>query len=278
MRILVLSDLHREIWCRPHTRSAADEAYWPFDKIDLAISRPDVVVLAGDIDVGARAISWADETFPDLPVIYVHGNHEGYGHQLDVVRAEITAACQTTGHVHHLDRGELIMDGVRFLGAALWTDFRLYGADAVERAWHAAAMLMNDYRQIRLASGDDRTLTPDDTIGWHRADRDWVAERLTQPFEGKTVVVTHMAPSERSIAEPFKGDRLSPAFASNVEHLVEMADLWIHGHVHNACDYRIGDKGRVVCNPLGYPGRFIGEPPENQGFNPSLVIDLESLD
>jgi len=68
--------------------------------------------------------------------------------------------------------------------------------------------------------------------------------------------------------------RRTCAFASNLDRLVEKADLWIHGHVHDPCDYRNGDRGRVVCNPLGYPGRFAGEPPENIGFNPNLIVDL----
>lgn len=50
--------------------------------------------------------------------------------------------------------------------------------------------------------------------------------------------------------------------------------LWVHGHMHNASDYVIGDT-RVVCNPKGYPGEKNGE-----GlcyFNPCKVVDVESL-
>ena len=64
MRLLILSDLHRELW--------HDQA----PKCDPTANRPDVVILAGDIDTGARAIEWAARQFTDLPVLYVHGNHE----------------------------------------------------------------------------------------------------------------------------------------------------------------------------------------------------------
>ena len=57
MRLLILSDLHHEIW-REHAVV-----------IDPAISKPDVVILAGDIDLGARAVDWAARTFPGLPVL-----------------------------------------------------------------------------------------------------------------------------------------------------------------------------------------------------------------
>ena len=274
MRLLILSDLHREIWCREQTRSPGDGKTEPLDRIDPSTSRPDVVVLAGDIDVGSRAIRWADETFRGIPVIYVHGNHEGYGHSIEPVVADIAAACKATDHVHYLNMGELVLDGVRFLGATLWTDFQLYGEQAGGQAMDDAASFMNDYRLIRLAGEDYRRLSPIDTVRWHVAERTWLASRLVEPFEGKTVVVTHMAPSERSIAEKFRGDSLTPAFASHLDHLVDQADLWVHGHVHHSLDYRVGRRGRVVCNPLGYPGRPGEGSPENPKFDPNLIVEV----
>src|SRR5690606_36371790 len=115
MRLLILSDLHREIWCQSRAWAVGDEALNPFNSIDLSISQPDVVVLAGDIDVGTRGVRWADEKFPVLPVIYVHGNHEGYGHNIDTLAKEITSASASTGHIQHLNRGEQIIGHVRFL-------------------------------------------------------------------------------------------------------------------------------------------------------------------
>lgn len=270
MRLLVLSDLHREIWCRPQGPSGYLDG---FPRIDLKVSRPDVVILAGDIDVGAKAVAWADEVFAGLPVVYVSGNHEGYGCNLDEVQDEIEVAARATSHVHYLNRRGLVIEGVRFLGATLWTDFKLYGKEFYRAAVHDAGKQMNDYQRIRLAKKGYRKLRPSDTEGWHFEQRVWLTERLAEPFEGKTVVVTHMAPSERSIADEFQGDTLSPAFASNLDPLVEHADLWVHGHVHSSFDYQVG-RGRVVCNPLGYPGRHDRIRPENHSFDPNLVIEI----
>jgi len=271
MRLLILSDLHREIWYRTSPRPEG----WvdPFPPIDLAVSRPDVVILAGDIDVGARAVEWATQAFARVPVLYVHGNHEGYGHHLDDVQKDIAMACAASGHVHFLDRSERVIGGVRFLGATLWTDFKLYGKEASVLAKYDAGQWMNDYKRIRLAKKGYRKLRPDDTEQWHFRDRVWIEERLAEPFDGKTVVITHMAPSERSIAEEYKGDSCSPAFASNLDHPVERADLWIHGHVHHSLDYRIGG-GRVVCNPLGYPGRADRIRPENPVFDQNFIVEI----
>lgn len=199
MRLLILSDLHREIWYRTQTRYKGSVD--PCPKIDLSISRPDVVILAGDIDVGTRAVAWADQAFPGLPVVYVNGNHEGYGQKLDEVQDEISEACEATGHVHYLNRRELVIGSVRFLGAALWTDFKLYGKEFHRAAVYDAGTLMNDYRRIRLGKQGYRKLKPRDTEQWHFEDRTWLESRLAEAFDGKTVAQsrtsTRATPSPR---------------------------------------------------------------------------------
>lgn len=196
MRILILSDIHAEVWREaPREAQSLLSATHP----DLSKSMPDVVILAGDIDVGDRAVIWADENFPGLPVIYVHGNHEAYGDKIDTLKVKLADSCAATGHVHFLDRSELVIGGIRFLGATLWTDFQLLGADSAEQAMHCAAAEMNDYRKIRIAKAGFRKIRPLDAALWHSEDRRWLQERLEQPFDGSTIVVTHMAPSLRSV-------------------------------------------------------------------------------
>jgi predicted phosphodiesterase len=271
VRLLILSDLHREIWYREQTRYEGQVDHFPI--IDLACSRPDVVVLAGDIDVGDRAVTWADETFSGLPVVYVHGNHEGYGHALDELQRDIGNACSRTETVHYLNRRELVLGDVRFIGTTLWTDFMLHGKELHILAVDEAAARMNDYRRVRMNSELDRHLTPDDTARLHREDLAWLDATLARPFGGKTVVVTHMAPSARSIPARYRDGLISAAFASNLDHLVERADLWVHGHTHSPADYTIGSC-RVICNPLGYPSRDGFELPENREFSPNLIVEV----
>lgn len=261
MRILVLSDLHLELW----------REYAP--RIAPSVSRPDVVVLAGDIDLGARAVEWATQTFPGLPVLYVHGNHEAYGKNLEDVQEEITQACQESKHVHFLDRGEFRLGNVRFLGASLWTDFKLFGDDTRPAAMYEAEAVMADYKRIRLAKHRYRKLRATDTAQLHAAHRLWLREKLAEPHNGKTVVVTHMAPSAKSLADRFASDLVSAAYASRLENLAEMADVWIHGHMHDSFDYRIG-KCRVVCNPCGYMKH--GGQGENPAFDPNFIVELDA--
>lgn len=189
MRLLILSDLHLEVW----------REYAP--AIRLSESRPDVVILAGDIHTRARAMPWATATFPGLPVLYVHGNHEGYGHNLDDAQNDIAVACAATGHVHFLQCSEHRIGNIRFLGKPLWTDFRLFGDDRRPEAMALSGAAMNDYRRIRLAAQNYRKLRPNDTARWHQAQRWWLEQQLALPFGGRTVVITHMAPSFLSVSE-----------------------------------------------------------------------------
>lgn len=259
MRLLILSDLHLELW-REHA-----------PKIDLAASRPDMVILAGDIHVGAKAVGWAAATFPGLPVLYVHGNHEGYGHNLDSVQDEILAASVATDNVHFLSCNEYIQNGVRFLGATMWTDFRLFGDDERPACMREAEAVMTDYKRIRLAKKGYRKLRAADTAQFHAIEKSWLTKKLYEPFEGQTVVITHMAPSMRSVAVQFLHDVASASYASRLDDLVEKADLWIHGHMHESSDYVIG-KCRVVCNPCGYMNR--DRSAENSLFDSNFVIEL----
>ena len=75
-----------------------------------------------------------------------HGNHEHYRGVVEDRLEEGLATARRTG-IHFLNASTVTLDGVRFAGAALWTDFALYG----DREWalHAAGTGMNDYRLIR---------------------------------------------------------------------------------------------------------------------------------
>jgi predicted phosphodiesterase len=259
MRLLVLSDLHREIW----------KDLGP--KIDLTVSRPDVVILAGDIDTGARAVGWAAQTFTGLPVVYVHGNHEAYGHRLEEMQRDIATACAATSNVHFLNCGEFRHGNVRFLGATLWTDFDLFGDDARLKCMREAEATMNDYQCIRLSEAGNRKLRPSDTIDFHIQQKSWLSKMLKEVHNGPTVVITHMAPSFGSIANRFADDDVSAAFASRLDGMVSQADVWIHGHMHDSFDYVV-EGCRVVCNPLGYQKRSGNA--ENPEFDPAFVVEI----
>jgi len=248
MRLHILSDLHLEIG-----------AFEP-PKVDA-----DVVVLAGDIHVGLEGVKWAQIQWPETPVIYVAGNHEYYHHEVPKLTDKLRQLCAGT-NIHFLENADVMIGGIVFLGCTLWTDFQLAG-DA-PRARALADRGMADYFEINV-TGQNRCLHPDDTERLHFESRRWLEQQLAKVSSTRTVIVTHHAPSPRSIPPWHDGSGLNPAFVSNLDTFIEASSvpLWIHGHTHHGVDYRIGNT-RVLANQRGYT---VG-PVKN--FVPDLVIDI----
>jgi predicted phosphodiesterase len=253
MKLNLLSDLHLRQGSLPLPRNDAD-----------------VVVLAGDIDRPAEALAWARGF--DKPVIYVPGNHEHYGDTVESTLAALRDEADGTG-VHVLDRDVVVIGGVRFLGTTLWTDFRLGGdGDARAAAVRDAVRLIRDFSRIRRGAGSDAAFTPDDAAALFEQDARWLRRMLATACDGPTVVITHHAPSLRSIHPRFAGSPLNACFVSDAEDLLDggRAALWIHGHTHDSFDYVVNGT-RVVCNPRGYARNGVNE---NPAFDPDLCIDV----
>ncbi|MGH7058070.1 MAG: metallophosphoesterase, partial [Acetobacteraceae bacterium] len=208
-----------------------------------------------------------------IPGVLIAGNHEHYdtlgrpGATFGQTLAELHAeAARSSGQIKFLECESIAIAGVRFLGCTLWTDFALYG-DAEFAATHAHAW-MTDFEVIANRAG--HRFTPTDACNEFVAAWKFLEEELANSFEGPTVVVTHHAPSLNSVPPRFRTDLLSAAYASNVDDLVarSSAALWIHGHIHDSCDYTLG-KTRVLCNPRGYHGIEL-----NPRFDPRLVVEV----
>lgn len=248
MKIRVLSDLHLE-----------------FGALELRPGDEDVVVLAGDIHVGDKGVKWAAQTFA-APVVYVPGNHEYYGGSLGKTFQYLQRAAAGT-RVHVLNNAEVVLGGVRFLGTTLWTDYRLTG-NAPLAEWDAQTT-MSDFKKIR-DEGYSR-LRPHTLVRHHAASRAFLHAALHSGQDQPTVVISHHAPSELSIAERYRdaSDHLSAAYASRLEHMMgPPAVLWVHGHTHDSFDYDIAGT-RVMCNPRGYHGNRT-----NPEFNPDLRVTV----
>lgn len=253
MKLQLLSDLHLSVCPMepPHTDA-------------------DVVVLAGDLHRPAAAMAWARQL--GRPTLYVAGNHEFYGGDLVTTLRELREHAEGTP-VRMLERQAWCQDGVRFLGCTLWSDYRLY-ADAAERelGLKQAKELVRDFSRIRAAPGSDELFTPELSQRIFDESVAWLEEQFAQRHDGPTVVVTHFAPSRGSIHQRFAGSPLNACFVSDLEQNIArwQPQLWLHGHVHDSFDYRIG-RTRVVANPRGYApaGRT-----ENPDFDAGLVIDV----
>lgn len=247
MRIHILSDIHLE-----------------FSEFQLPSVDADVRVIAGDLHTKNRGIPFLLSDHQKLRVIYVAGNHEFYGTAIPKLYSELRGMTSGT-QVSFLENDEIVIGNTRFLGCTLWTDFGLLNSEYRELAMNEAKLTMNDYRKIRH-DPSYRKLTPGLTYKFHRSSLNWLDSRLRIPFDGKTVVVSHHAPSPRSVADP--NELISAAYCSDLEQFISehSFDLWIHGHTHRSVDFQIG-RSRIVSNPRAYPG-------ENPEFDPSLVVTI----
>ena len=248
MKLQILSDLHLEfVHCKIEKTNA------------------DVIILAGDIHIGKRGLNWARENFLKQEVIYVLGNHEFYNEATPKLIEKLKAQSEKT-NIHLLENESIVINGVRFLGCTLWTDFNLF--ENFEDAMNTAKLYMTDYKRIRISPQYNK-IQPSYTAVLHNRSKLWLQKEMESCKEDKTVIISHHAPSIKSIPENDRNDPLIAAYASDMDTFVSWsnAKLWIHGHIHKASDYSIGQT-RVVCNPRGYPNENINN------FNPILILEI----
>ena len=230
----------------------------------------DVLVLAGDIGSYQNESSLTRLGIADFglqrfanwpcPVVFVPGNHEYDGQDFDEAHARLKGSCEKLGIIW-LEREVVMLQGVRFVGCTLWTDFdALTSTRAVtsqvtigqqlaarDKACRAANFALR--KNHALIAG--QPMLADGVRALGLQSQAWLRQALSIPVEEKTVVVTHFAPSLRS-ADPRYGINPGTAgFCNALDDLLPQAQLWLHGHLHCPVDYTVGGC-HVVANPLGY--------------------------
>lgn len=267
VKIQLLSDLHLEV----HPHFEAQPA-----------AGADLLVLAGDVGSYQQGSRLVDSDFGlarfsprhgwPTPVLFVPGNHEYDNLDFDAAHARLRQACDRLG-ITWLERESLVLQGVRFVGTTLWSDFdALAPPDGdltkVLRARAKAFRAADFYLQ---KTGATRGGEPFLAEGWREQAlvcHQWLRQALAEPFAGATVVVTHFAPSMRS-ADPRYGVTPGTAgFCNSLDDLLPLAQLWFHGHLHCQQDY-VEAGCRVVANTLGYAVKG-----EQAGFRPQLLVEV----
>jgi Icc-related predicted phosphoesterase len=253
----ILSDLHVDVY--------------PIKPVTIA---SEVVVVAGDTCEGVlKAFEHLRRLVPTpIPIVMVLGNHEYYRR---FISNELAAAREQAPafNIHMLENDTVTLGngaGVRFVGATLWTDYRIFGEPRQAASMNTCAKGMNDHRLIGWQKTPWLRFRPREAALLHQQSKAFIAETLATSFAGPTVVVSHHAVHWSSIHPQFRSDPLTSAFLSDQSELIEayQPTLWIHGHVHNSSDYHIGQT-RIVCNSHGYGA-------ENPEFNGALVVELEA--
>jgi predicted phosphodiesterase len=240
---------------------------WPAGQLPQA----DVAVVAGDVTEGlVEAVGWLGQYVrPHMRVAFVVGNHEFWGtvHGRALEQGRIAAGI--TG-VDLLEGDAVTIEGVRFVGATLWTDYQLFGEPYRWACEQQARLTMQDHRRIAWAKQPWERFKPEHAVMLHRNAVHDLSRLLREPHPGPTVVVSHHAPHPTSLARDDRARLISAAYASDLTWLIEAgrADLWVHGHTHHAVDYQVAGT-RILSNPRGYRHER-----EAIGFQPLLVVEV----
>jgi len=228
----------------------------------------DLYILAGDISEKSQGVEWCLNLLnenKDLHIIYVNGNHEYYCKKsnMEKIEASQKELASQNSRLHFLQNDSVVLNGIRFIGSTMWTDFDGMNPTAMSRAWAN----MNDFYQIRYLVY--HKLTPYRVAKMFRDSKDYVFRTLKSSTE-KCVVITHHKPYLSKV----NPDTLSSAYEVDLEKELHKCMntplVWISGHTHSAEDvvrnYSHGDI-RFISNGLGYPN-------EESGFNPDFVYIL----
>ena len=254
---------------------------WPLSDLHVELDRNwelpspppefDVAIIAGNVITSMdRGVKWLSERLGGKPAIYVPGDREPFGADIDRTIAEARAAATGT-NIRILQNEVCVVGGVRFAGCTLWSNFDLFGQP--DAAMAAAGEQVADYKEIRK---DTRRLRPYDTLLRHRDSCSYLASTLTDGFRGDSVVVTHfpplrLPPCERhsGIIDGDKADILDACDQSDLALLIAFTGpkLWLFGHVQRSVDVTMGET-RLVANPRGHPGEL------NRNFDPHLTIEI----
>lgn len=160
--------------------------------------------------------------------------------------------------------------GLIIIGTTLYTDFKLFGAENQFACMMEARRRLNDYRNTYFLKMDNgipkdnpirgvvQEYTPETHLMLFRTCLGYIRNRLrtlrNNNNEIPIVIVTHHVPVPYGVADEYKNDPLSAAFASDLRWLIDEHPeirLWCFGHTHTPFDF-IYKETRFVCEPWGY--------------------------
>lgn len=290
MKVQLFSDLHYEFFKRDQHNYGG------------IVVKPevDVLLLLGDIDNGQFIMQrlhdicykWGKE------IIYVPGNHEFYSQEMTAILEKFNHKIEgvhiLTG-IEGYGEKEVIIDGVRFLGGTLWTDFALYKNSVrmptVSQALKIGQKTINDFRRITYKN---KPFTPEDSVSLHNETIAMIKKQLEIPFSGKQVLLSHHGVHNNSIHPHYRADKrflnspntllnenpswmMNPCFASHLPELLENFDFAFHGHTHKEISFELNNhkKTKVKANPRGYPLSYYGELRyENTDYNDLMIVEI----
>jgi len=213
----------------------------------------DILILAGDIDVGVNSMEFLDECADTFDyVLMVLGNHEFYHNDISTLYQDMKDKVHP--NVRILQNDIITINDLTFAGCTLWSDM-------LRQAFYS----MNDSNYI---SRGGRLFNYENVIEGYRKS----LEFLEGCKDEVDIFITHHAPSVQSINVARYGERdpINTGYYTEILELFKGSRVknWIHGHTHHCVDYE--EHGiHVTSNQRGYVNYD-----EVPNFDPERVLEI----
>ncbi len=209
------------------------------------------------------------------PYVLVLGNHDFYGLSMKEAYEQL----DKDGIVYLKDGQEFLMNGYRFIGGTLFTNFRANKVteEQLDINKDYAYKYIYDFHTIKdkFILNKDKQLestfvTPNHYHTEFNKQYNFINQYRNQD---KIIIVTHFPMSLCCLADYWRdhptASVVNPYFVNDLS--LEGFKLALCGHVHHSVDTII-EGCRVIVNPLGYPSEH-----NNNGYNNALLIDLNEI-
>lgn len=262
----ICSDLHLERLTYKSIVDYSNRNYNSYSILEKQENEKEqILLLVGDI-CEANALQSHIFFFEEISnrfkhVFYVMGNHEHWHHDVTYTEQKIKDFLNQFNNITLLEKECTFIEDIAIFGATLWSNFN--NNPMIE--WQCRNDI-GDFKTIKI-DGNKSFLTGH-CIQQYEQTIDKLKEFIDIKHD-KKIVMTHFAPSHRSIHKRYKTEIMSPYWCNNIDDLIRKSGIlyFCHGHTHNSFKYKIG-KTQVICNPVGYGLR------ENKQFKKNLVIEI----
>lgn len=251
MNVALISDIHAEFY--------RSEPNWLPPLPDNA----DVVVLGGDIHIGAALIDFVNRiaaALPECHLVVVAGNHEFYRQYRKKTLTLYRQAFIDNHRIHFLENDYVDINDVRFIGATLWTGFPLFDDRFTKDEVMAYAKdTVSDFDFIAddSDSGNIKAFTPEVAEKLFLESKSAIDTMLEQSDARRTIVITHFPPLQALRNPRFEIEKMTSYFTADCSEIVRKhrPAYWFYGHNHWSASADI-DGTTFISNQLGYPNEL----------------------